>query len=147
MSDDKAIARKLKADELKARIAAREAEANEKTADRDLADLEVLDSLQQQHGVAKIRSVSVPTPPEFPGIVVFREPGNAYKEYVTLINRASTKVSEKLAAQQDMVVECALFPERETLLKMFDQQHGLVQSLALEVMRFAGGLLEEKGKE
>lgn len=129
------------------RIAAREDDLELARAERDATDDEAFDSLQHAHGAEKVLRVEVPTPVDLPGIVVFREPGDDFKAFIAITSKPSAKHSEKLAAQTDLVVQCAIYPDRPVLERMLAVKLGIAGTLGIEILRWVGGLMEAKGKE
>lgn len=137
-----------KIEELEARLAARQAEREQKEAEQYERDLEARCSLQEEHG--KVTGIRVAYTPGFPTRAYLRTPTDAeYKRYVDRIGKAVDKknASALRKAQEELAQACWVYPlefkDREAMLQEFP---GLLTSIAIEASKLSEGKAEDEGK-
>lgn len=134
--------------ELEKRRAERAAKTKQALKDRDLADLEALDALEERLGSDNLRKVKIPTPANLPGIVIIRRPDRReYKSWQSVVGKTSVPQVERQQTTKNLGRECVLYPEDAAVWdKIIEVCPGAEDLVAQEAIIFAGGA-QDSGKE
>jgi len=138
-------------EEIQARREARRDELSAAREAQELADLEVIDSLEERYGDSNIAVLKVNFALGLPALVAVRTPKPAeIKRYQDKI-RPSKKgeVGNLAQATEQVGTSCMVYPAREDPLResLLEHRAAMAAVMGLAALKLSEGAAEEEGKE
>lgn len=133
---------------IEAKRAAKQAALQSKRDDQRATDLEALDALETEHGLARVSSVDVPYTPGLPTLAAVRCPTEAeIKRYRARVRPRKDGTTDLQAAAEEMAESCLIYPaDAAVYAQMQAMVPGLHGQLGVEALGLAVGKAAAEGK-